>query len=227
MSTLTAKKSLITHLDPFSPVADRYRVLRNWIEGTAGSVKVLGITSAEPLAGKSTTAANLAVAFAQAGRKVLLADGNLHRPALHLFFSESNHLGLANMLLQQMPLQDVVKDVGIGHLALLPPGPITTAAVDPLRSGSLRPLLEEASNEYDRVIVDMPAVLSAADASTLAFACDGVLMVVHAATSRKRRVLEACTRLRQLEVPIIGCVLNGTRSAGQTGYRHYVPFRRR
>ncbi|WP_123041931.1 CpsD/CapB family tyrosine-protein kinase [Cohnella candidum] len=227
MSTLTAKRSLVTHLDPYSQVSDTFRSLRNMIATSAGEKdrKIIAVTSAEPSEGKTTVAVNLAIASAQTGKKVLLIDANLRQPGLHQTFSVSNHNGLSSVLLQSAGLAESVKDVGIPLLTVLTSGPAPVLSGDPLDSSAMDALLKQARAEYDLVIIDSPALLALADASTVAMKSDGVLWVLHSGISRKAKALEAKKLLARLDAKVIGCVLNKAKSGQASAYRHYQASR--
>jgi Mrp family chromosome partitioning ATPase len=89
-----------------SAIADKYRTLRNKIDRLSEKkqMQVISVTSALPLEGKTTTAINLAIAFGQADKKVLLIDGNLHQPMIHQIFVIPNSLGLTSILAGQCPM---------------------------------------------------------------------------------------------------------------------------
>ncbi|MBW5448382.1 polysaccharide biosynthesis tyrosine autokinase [Cohnella sp. CFH 77786] len=223
MSTLTAKRSLVTHLDPYSPISDTFRTLRNMVGSQTGGTdrKIVTVISAEPSEGKTTVAVNLAIAYAQAGKKVLLIDGNLRQPGLDQIFSVSNQTGLSNVLLHTASLGDCVKDAGIPLLSVLTSGPAPAYAGDLLDSTAMESLLAQARADYDLVVIDSPALLALADAATLAMKSDGVLWVLHSRISRKAKALETKTLLQRLDVKIIGCVLNQTKREQTKAYRQY------
>jgi capsular exopolysaccharide synthesis family protein len=227
MSTLTTKRSLISHLDPFCPVSNTYRTLRNMIEHSPGGQqrKVILVSSAEPLEGKTTTAVNLSIAYAHANRKVLLIDGNIYQPSLHHMFSTSNDMGLWNIQSHSLSLEEAVKDVGIRNLSVLTSGLFLSSSYNPLEADLMAALLQKAREAYDIVIIDSPALLALTDTSILAVNSDGVLLVVHSVISRREKALQAKKLLDRLHVPIVGCVLNGTKAPSKQSYYHYSASR--
>jgi capsular exopolysaccharide synthesis family protein len=183
--------------------------------------KVILVTSAEPLEGKTTTAVNLSIAYAHDNRRVLLIDGNAYRPSLHQSFSTTNDIGLSNILFQSFSLEEAVRDVGIRNLSVLTSGPFLSSSSNPLEAGLIASFLQKARAEYDVVIIDSPALLALTDTSILAVNCDGILLVVHSVISRREKALQAKLLLERLDAPIIGCVLNGTKSSSRRSYPHY------
>jgi capsular exopolysaccharide synthesis family protein len=227
MSTYTVKRSLISHLDPFCPASNNYRTLQNMIEHSPSGQKcqVILVSSAEPLEGKTTTATNLSIAYAHANRKVLLIDGNAYRPSLHHVFSTSNEIGLCNIQSDSLSLEEAVKDVGIRNLSVLTSGLLLSSSYTPLDADLTAALLQRARELYDIVIIDSPALLALTDTSILAVNSDGVLLVVHSVISRRDQTLQAKKLLDQLHVPIVGCVLNGTKAPSKPSYYHYSASR--
>lgn len=222
MSTLTAKRSIITNLDPNSRAADAFRTLRNIVDAQDEGWRVLTIVSAAPSEGRTTVAAHLAQAFAQAGKKVLLIDGCTKQPALDRVFSLSNLNGLTNVLRAAATLEEAAQPVvGFPLLSVLTAGSATSQTDDLLDTEAMAVLLKEAKERYDLVLIDSPAMLALADAATLARKSDGVLWVLHTGLSRKVGALEMKKLLQRLNVRIVGCVLNKTERKTTKAYRHY------
>jgi capsular exopolysaccharide synthesis family protein len=211
MFGLTAKRNITAELHPTSPAADAFRRLRNRMGNLIGGPegKVIAIVSTSPSEGKTTVAVHLAVACAQTGRKVLLIDGNLRQPALDHIFGLSNLTGLSHLLDQQAEhLAETIQQAGKARLSVLTAGPASETTADALDSVRMENLLKLATAEYELVLIDTPALFSVADAAAIARKSNGVIWVVHAGISRKSAALETKKLLQQLNVPILGCVLN-------------------
>src|SRR5439155_13218725 len=157
-----------------------YRTLATNIQylGSREGLKVILVTS--PLAGegKTTTSANLAVALAQGGRRVILASADLRKPRLHRFFNVPNDRGLSDLLAGAATLAQVARDPGVPNLRVIAGGstPANPAAL--LGGPSAAATLTSLRDVADFIIIDTPPVLAVADASILAPLADGTLFVM-------------------------------------------------
>ena len=141
------KRSLITIKDSKSPISEQYKTIRTNIQFSSvdKEFKTIVVTSSGPGEGKSTTIANLAVVFAQQGKKVLLIDSDLRKPTVHYTFNLTNTFGLTNVLTRQAELVDVVKESMEKNLYILTSGPIPPNPAELLGSKAM-----EHSNEGSR-----------------------------------------------------------------------------
>jgi succinoglycan biosynthesis transport protein ExoP len=212
-------------LDGSSPQREAYRHLRTSLYAAAqgGALKTLLVTSAEPHEGKSTIVTNLAVAMAQAGRRVLAVDGDLRRPTLHTNFHLSNRIGLTSVLEGKLSLQEAVQDTEISGVSVLTSGPLLSNPAELLGSRQMRALLEEMPQHFDMVLVDTPALLPVTDAAVVAPMADGVLLVVECAHAGREDVQSACRELTDIGATLIGLVVN--RADVTPGHRYYEYYR--
>lgn len=210
MRRSTNKQLLLMDVNPQSPLSEAYRVLRTNLEFASReqNMKAIAVTSAEQGEGKTTTIANLAVAFAQIGKKVLLIDADLHRPNLHDIFHKHARGGLTQLLARQYNLKQLVQETHIDNLFLLPAGPLPVNASELLASASLGEVLEEAKAGYDYILVDTPPALAVSDAQVTASQCDGVLLVAKAGKVKRQSVVQAKTALERVQANFLGVVLN-------------------
>jgi polysaccharide biosynthesis transport protein len=189
-------------------------------------LRSLMITSSSPSEGKSTIAANLAIAHAQQGRPTLLIDGDLRGPSVHKQFDLSPEFGLTNVLQAQAGWRDVVVNYGgAPALHLLPAGPPSHRAAD-LLGDALLGILEEARNYYDLVIVDSPPVLGFPEPLHMAKTVDGVIVVAHARQTDRRALGSTLNALARLRVKILGIVVNQVSADNSNGYYHYYNGRK-
>src|SRR5262249_50982162 len=143
-------------------------------------LRSLLVTSASPGEGKSTVAVNLAATHASQRHRTLLIDGDLRRPSVHKRFGICMSSGLSNVLDDEIPWRDaLVKPEGFPDLDVLPAGPPSRHAADLIGRGLVE-VLEEASLEYDLVVLDAPPLLGFAEPLQMATAVDGVLVVTRA-----------------------------------------------
>jgi capsular exopolysaccharide synthesis family protein len=229
MLNLATKRSIITHQLPMSAISDKYRTLRNKVDHffVNKSTQVILVTSALPLEGKTTTAINLAIAYGQAEKKVLLIDGNLYQPAIHDIFSLPNNFGLTNILSGQCLLGETVRDSGIRNVSLLTSGPFPLNSLDPLASKQTTLLLDEAKLQYDVILVDSPALLAVSDSSKWATQSDGTLLVIRSGLLKQEKIKQAKQLLDHLQVNLIGSVLNNAKSNRNESYYHYSASRKK
>jgi capsular exopolysaccharide synthesis family protein len=212
---------LETRAHPRSASAEAYRTLLTSVDfvGLERPITLLQLTSASPGEGKTTTAANLAVAFADAGRRTLLVCCDLRRPRLHRFFGLPADPGFASVLLGSIDLHDATVAVGdTPGLEVLPAGPMPANPAELLRGTRARDLLAQLREEYDLVIIDSPPVLPVADALVLAREVDATIVVASAQQTTRRRLRRAIESLRQVDAPLVGAILNNVGRSDDYGY---------
>jgi succinoglycan biosynthesis transport protein ExoP len=199
------------------------RTLRNSILLTDFDRRLRSVlmTSASPSEGKSTVAAHLAATHAGQGRRTLLIDGDLRRPSVHRLFQAPNSVGLSNVLLEQISWRDALirLDEPKG-LDLLPAGPSTRRASDLIGAG-LAELIEEATREYDLVVLDAPPLLGFAEPLQMALAVDGVIVVARAGNTSRKALSTVVTTLARLRANLVGVVLNEVHREVSAGYYYY------
>jgi polysaccharide biosynthesis transport protein len=189
-------------------ILEGFRSLRvNILSDSAGYHTVL-VTSSGSREGKSSVAGNLAVAIAQANRRVLLIDANLRQPVLHEMFSGNNTTGLSEVLTGSANLDDSLQQLGGLDLFLLSAGTAVGQATDLLSSERMRAILRQASRQYDIVVIDTPAATDYADAIAIAPMVDGVIAVVERANTRDQDLRDLLNSLDNVNAPLAGIVVN-------------------
>lgn len=206
-------QSLIALLKPSSPSSEQFRAIRTTIDyaGEEQAIRSILVTSAGHEEGKSTTAANLAVVYAQQGKRVLLLDANLRKPALHNIFSLNNSMGLAEILQSELALEQAVQRSSLASLNVVTSGKKPSNPAELLSSRAMEELLAEAYKKYDVVIFDSPGVLGVTDAQILAKHSDGSLLVISNRKTKKDRAQKAKELLSSSKSRFLGVVLNGKR----------------
>ncbi len=204
--------------------SEAYRVLRTNVQFSTidRPGQALLITSANPGEGKTTTAANLALVTAQAGKKVVLVDSDLRRPSLHRFFGLSNEQGLTNLLLSTQPSVDgCAQRTRFENLAVITSGPLPPNPSELLASRRLDSVLDNLKAEADVVIFDSPPTLAVADASILAAKVDGTMLVVDSGRTRSPALQRAKEALARSKTHLLGAVLNKLKRRGGGYYYYY------
>ncbi|EEK47823.1 Tyrosine-protein kinase ywqD [Bacillus cereus ATCC 10876] len=166
------------------------------------------VTSANPSEGKTTTTANMAVVFAQQGKKVLLIDADMRKPAMHQMFQVDNIFGLTNVLTHSERLENCVQTSLVDNLHFLACGPIPPNPAELLGSKSMKELLGQAYSMYDLVIFDMPPILAVTDAQIMANVCDASILVVRSESTEKETAVKAKGLLESAKGKLLGVVLN-------------------
>jgi len=198
-------------------------MLRTNVEYSAidQTLQVIVVTSSKPGEGKSTTCANLAVAYAQTSKKVLLIDADMRKPSQHHLFGKSNRLGLTTALFRQKELQDVIQQTNTDDLAIISAGPTPPNPSELLASKRMAALLETARERYDVVIIDTPPLMYVTDAQIAAAQSDGVILVVEAGKVKKDVALRAKASLDHVKARLIGVVLNNVPRKHSDSYYYY------
>jgi len=214
---------IVTHQDPGAVASEAYRVLRTNLQfmGLDEPVRSILITSATPGEGKSTTAANLAVAFAQAGASVCLIDADLRRPTIAKLFGVENWSGLTSALIGQGGIDACLHATSIPGLTVMPSGPVPPNPSELVGSARMAGLLGHLQEKYDVVLVDSPPVLAVTDAAALAPKVGGVVLVVRANTVDHRQVNRAKEALQAVKARVLGVVLSSVKPEGRDGYYYY------
>ncbi|MBO7744913.1 CpsD/CapB family tyrosine-protein kinase [Paenibacillus sp. MWE-103] len=209
MSRSTLNRSLIVETHPGSAISEAFRGLRTNLEFSGGGeeYRTVSVTSSLRGEGKSTTAANLAVTYAKANRRVLIVDADLRKPALHELFGLPNRLGLSNALMKHGKLDEVIQRTNVANLSAVTAGPIPPNPSEMLDSDAFSALLQAAKEQFDLVIVDTPPVTDLSDGLVVASRCDGVVLVMKAGRVKNETALKAKAALDYGKAKIIGAVL--------------------
>ena len=211
--------------NPESLLSEAYRTMRTSVLHSSSSMdlKTLLITSPGSQEGKTTIAANLAVAMSQIGKKVLVMDCDLRRPSIHRVFDITNVLGLSRVLIDNLMFEHfVIKHSS--NLHILTCGDVPQNPAEILASHAFENLLEHARQLYDIIILDSPPIIAVTDAQILSNMVDGVLLVVNSSVSPIEACEKAKNLLKSINANIIGVVLNKAenRRGKYYSYSNYI-----
>lgn len=216
--------SLITLVDPSSPVSEQYRTIRTNIQFASSidrKLQTLVVTSSGPSEGKSTTAANLAVVFAKSGQRVLLVDADMRKPTVFKTFQLTNEVGLSTVLSTSTRIDNAAQKTSIENLSVLTSGPKPPNPSELLGSMRMDQVIQEARNLYDIIIFDMPPIVAVTDAQIMASKVDGTLLVVRENMTKKESVTKARELLHLVNARVLGVVYNGAEQSKDQGYYYY------
>ena len=222
MAVYMKSNEIISLINPKSPVTEAYRTLLTNIEYSSvdKQIQMIAVTSSAPSEGKTTTATNLAVAYSETGKNVLLVDCDLRKPRLHKVFNTSNLIGLTSVLASKSSLNDTVKPVKDG-LSILTSGPIPPNPVELIRSNMMEQLINTLRDLFDVVIFDTPPVGLVTDAAIISSKLDGVVLVVASGKSQIEATLRAKENLQNVNANLLGAFV--TMIPIETrGYQYYT-----
>jgi capsular exopolysaccharide synthesis family protein len=184
------------------------------------TLRTIVMSSSQSGEGKSTVAANLALATAELGRRVLLVDADMRKPTQHQIWRRSNGEGLSSVLTGQcdreLAVQEIQPNLYLLTAGTVPPNPVVL--IDSVQMGDL---IAEWSEQYDLVIIDAPPITVASDASLLAKQCGGLVFVLRPGVADRESVEYAQELLTQSQPNVLGMILNGVEIDKQKRYSSY------
>jgi len=211
---------LLTHSDPKSLIAEAFRVIRTAVllSKAAMESRCILITSSQPKEGKTFVSANLAIAFSQIQRKVVLLDCDLRNPMIHKVFKIENKYGLNSFLLNTKNLNEIILSSPINNLDIILTGHRAPRPAELLSLPAFKKLLESLKEKYDYVIIDSPPVLPIADTAIIAPYVDMILLILMNEGTPRKSAMLAIDRLQSLGCPLFGCILNSVDLEGRSNY---------
>jgi capsular exopolysaccharide synthesis family protein len=218
-------RSLEVAAEPESAASEAFRTLRTALALSDAPTESVVVTSTQPGDGKSTVAANLAVAFAQAGKRTLLIDGDMRRPGLTTFLGLRTRPGLSEVLRDTIPVEESLTarlqtDV-MPNLDVLPCGNRPANPAELLSGPRLRDLLNWAGSRYEQIIIDSPPAPLASDTVIWGRLAHGVILVLQPEKNKRREVVRAAQYLAILRIPLLGLVINRVGNRNEKDYAGY------
>jgi len=217
---------IVTQHDPKSPISEAYRTLRTTFQLATlhQKPKTVMVTSSVPAEGKTTTAVNMAVTFADSGLRVLVIDTDLRRPHVHHVLRMERGPGLADVLREGYDVHTVIRPTRIENLWIISSGRVPPNPSELIGSERMRKLLEQLGSEFDLVICDAPSMLVVTDPVLLATEVDTVVHVVSADHARRETVIRGKKLLETARANIAGVVLNNLKATRRHYYYYYYYY---
>ena len=203
-----------------SPQEEAFRRLRTTLFALDpdATTKTIMITSSEPSEGKSTTVANLALAIGQAGRRVIVVDGDLRKPTMHRLFGVTNTVGLTNVLTEDIDLDEAIQYSMIPGVQVLTSGPSSPNPAELLGLQHMTDVVNRLAEQFDYVLIDAPSLQTVADAPILSLIADATVVVVARGRVRRETVDAALEELASVHCKPLGVIIN---RAERTSEFHY------
>ncbi|PFG30665.1 polysaccharide biosynthesis tyrosine autokinase [Paramicrobacterium agarici] len=216
------KRPLVVHADPRNPRAESFRSLRTNLQfvNIEKGPRSFVITSSIPGEGKSTTAANLAIALAETGAKVALIDGDLRLPKLSEYMGIEGAVGLTDVLIGRADLVDVLQRWGRGQLFVLPSGRVPPNPSELLGSAAMETLLSTLTGTFDYVLIDAPPLLLVTDAAVVSKLTGGAIMVAASGRTKRQELANAVRTLEGIGSKLVGVVVTMLPTKGADSYAY-------
>ncbi|MFJ4039194.1 polysaccharide biosynthesis tyrosine autokinase [Microbacterium sp. NPDC090007] len=213
------ERPLIVHADPLSPRAESFRALRTNLQFLdMGGRSSFVVTSSIPSEGKTSTTINLAIALADAGKRVALLDADLRKPKVAEYLGIEGGAGLTDVLIGRASVNDVMLPWGGRSLYVLPAGKIPPNPSELLGSRQMSALLDMLERDFDVVLCDAPPLLPVTDAAILSRATSGALMVVSVARTTRHQLTGATEALNTVGAKLAGFVMSMVPTRGPDSY---------
>ena len=196
-------------LDLVKKAEEYYNALCTNLQLSGDDLKVFSITSVKPGEGKSTTSTNIAWAFARAGYKTLLIDGDIRNSVMSGVFKARDKItGLTEFLSGTTDLSRGLCDTNIENLFVIQAGSVSPNPTALLQSEKFEVMIETLRKYFDYIIVDTAPIGVVIDAAIIVQKCDASILVTEASATKRREVQKAKTQLEQTGVPFLGVILN-------------------
>jgi protein-tyrosine kinase len=202
------------------PAEEAYKVLRTNILfcGIKKPIKTLSLTSNMSGEGKTTTSTNLAVSVAKSGKKVLLVDADMRKPASYKYLDDSGIKGLSNLIANNATLDEVINKTNISGLYFIGSGPKPPNAAELVGSSEFSRFVETVREQFDMVIIDTPPLGSVIDSAIIASQTDGSILVIETNSVSYRKVVRMKEQLEKANAKVLGVVLNKMKKSEYKNY---------
>ena len=220
------ERRLITREDPKSPVAEAYRGLRtNMLYSSTKNIKSILVSSAGPGEGKTTTVANLAITYANLGKRTLLVDTDLRRPVVHKVFGLDREPGVTNYISGQTDSYNkLIKNTEIKNLFVMTSGLIPPNPSEILGSDNMLKLVKSLENDWDIVLFDSPPLVAVTDANMISKEIDRIVLVIKVGQTDKKAFHHTINNLKNIDAPLGGIIMNAVTNKSSYGSYYYYYY---
>ena len=220
------QRRLITHEDPKSPISEAYRSLRTSLMYTKSDLKcnVILVSSAGPGEGKTTTIANLAITYANLGKKTLLIDSDLRKPIIHNVFMKDKAPGLTSYLIGDKNIEEIINKTDIPNLDIITSGIIPPNPSELLDSEKMNFFLEKIKEKYEVVLFDSPPLIAVTDAYVLLKQINQFILVIRAGVTHRAALDRVISSMKQADFTISGAVMNAMTEQHTYGSGYYYSY---
>ncbi len=221
------QRRLITHEDPKSPISEAYRSLRTSLMYTKknnNESNIILVSSPGPGEGKTTTIANLAITYANLGKKTLLIDSDLRKPVLHNVFKADKSPGLTSCLIGDTSYKKIINKTDVENLDLVTSGVIPPNPSELLDSSNMTNFIDNIRKDYDIVLFDSPPLIAVTDASVIFKHVDQFCLVVRAGVTQKGALERVVSLTAQAGIKITGVIMNAITQEHSYGYGYYYNY---
>jgi len=224
--TTPLSSKLISNLKIKDPVTESYRSLRTNLSfsNLDNPVKSILVTSPSPSEGKSITAANLGVSYAETGNRILIIDTDLRKPVQHKLFNINKKPGLCDYMVDQAALDEIIYDVSVNNLKVIPAGKNPPNPAEILSSRKFADLIKKLLDKFDLILLDTPPVMNVTDPILISLNVGGVLFVVKFGSTDKQVAVSALEKLNRGKSNMLGVVMNEIRFDRGYGYYRYYDY---
>ena len=218
-------RTLILKEDPKSPISESYRTLRTSIMySDTKKIKTIMVSSPGPGEGKTTTVANLAITYANLGKKILLIDTDLRKPVIDKIFDIKKEPGLTNYIVDDLKLDDIINSTEVKGLDVISSGIIPPNPSELLTSNKMQKLIEELKGIYDIILFDTPPIIAVTDALILSKFMDRFVLVCRSTVTQKGALDRVMKNLNQVNSNLDGVVLNALNNSNSYGSGYYYNY---
>jgi len=221
------ERTLITREDPKSPISEAYRTLRTSIMYSSvdtNDSKTVMVSSPGPGEGKTTTVSNLAITYANLGKKTLLIDADLRKPVINKVFDLDKENGLSKYIVADANIDDIIQKSQIENLSIISSGINPPNPSELLNSDKMKVLIEQLKLRFDIILIDTPPIIAVTDALILSKIIDNFILVCRSAVTQKGALDRAIKSLNQVGGKFDGAILNALSEGDNYGSGYYYNY---